>query len=118
VGFTIGRILRGGVRPVEIGHKIVRDMGDRRSVGVRGQPVVPNSFEVTLSTEDLRRFAEVQDSLVRELCELAREHAGDEGWTFMGSTNGTRLDGEPIVGPTCIERGARIRITEIELVPT
>lgn len=69
---------------MEIGHNIVREMGDRRSVGVRGRPVVPNHFRVTLSTEDLRRFAEVQDSLVRELCELVREHASEEGWTFMG----------------------------------
>lgn len=36
----------------------------------------------------------------------------------LGSTNGTHLDGEPIVGPTRIRRGSRIQITEIELVLT
>ena len=84
VGGTVGRVLRGGVRPVEIGHKIVREMGDARSVGVRGQPVVPNHFRVTLSTQDLERFAEIKDSLAKELGEVARDHARDEGWTFMG----------------------------------
>ena len=81
---AVGRILRGGVRPVEIGHKIVREMGDSRSVGVRGQTVVPNHFQVTLSTQDLDRFAEIQDSLSKELCDVARDHARDEGWTLMG----------------------------------
>ena len=84
MGGTVGRVLRGGVRPVEIGHGIVREMGDGRSVGVRGQPVVPNHFQVTLATQDLERFAEVKDSLVKELCDVARDHARDEGWTFMG----------------------------------
>lgn len=84
VGGTVGRVLRGGVRPVEIGHRIVREMGDVRSVGVRGQTVVPNHFRVTLSTQDLERFAEIQESLVTELCDVARDHARDEGWTFMG----------------------------------
>ncbi|MDE0702030.1 MAG: FHA domain-containing protein [Acidimicrobiaceae bacterium] len=36
----------------------------------------------------------------------------------LGSTNGTQLDGEELVGPTRIKRGARIQITEIELVLT
>ncbi len=59
-------------------------MADSRSVGVRGQPVVANHFSVALATADLARFADVQDSLVRELCDAARETARDEGWAFMG----------------------------------
>ena len=81
---TVGRLFRGGVRPVEIGHRIARAMSDSRSVGVRGQPVVANDFSVALSPDDLGRFAEVHDSMVRELCDAARDHARDEGWSFMG----------------------------------
>lgn len=81
---TVGRLFRGGVRPVEIGHRIARAMADSRSVGVRGQPVVANHFSVTVARADLERFAEVKDSLVRELCDAARDHAREEGWTFMG----------------------------------
>ncbi len=81
---AVGRFFRGGVRPVEIGHRIAREMADSRSVGVRGQPVVANVFEVVLATSDLERFAEVEDSLVRELSDAARETARDEGWEFMG----------------------------------
>lgn len=59
-------------------------MADSRSVGVRGQPVVANHFSVALATVDLDRFADVSDSLIRELCDAAREIARDEGWVFMG----------------------------------
>ena len=59
-------------------------MTDSRSVGVRGQPVVANHFEVELAEADLVRFAEVEESLVRELCEAARDTAREEGWQFMG----------------------------------
>jgi hypothetical protein len=81
---TIGRLFGGGVRPVEIGHRIARAMSDSRSVGVRGQPVVANHFSVALTPDDLGRFADVKESMVRELCDTAREHAKSEGWTFMG----------------------------------
>ena len=81
---AVGRFFRGGVRPVEIGHRIAREMADSRSVGVRGQPVVANHFEVELASPDLARFAEVEESLVRELSDAARETARDEGWQFMG----------------------------------
>ena len=81
---AVGRFFRGGVRPVEIGHRIAREMADSRSVGVRGQAVVANCFDVTLAPDDLARFAEVEDSLVRELCDAARDVARTEGWQFMG----------------------------------
>ena len=81
---AVGRFFRGGVRPVEIGHRIAREMTDSRSVGVRGQSVVANHFDVELAEADLTRFADVEESLVRQRCEAAREVARDEGWQFMG----------------------------------
>ncbi|MFQ5556547.1 MAG: DUF3662 domain-containing protein, partial [Acidimicrobiales bacterium] len=79
---TVGRLFGGGVRPVEIGHRLARAMSDSRSVGVRGQAVVANCFEITMSVADLGRFADIHDSLVRELCDVARDHAREEGWSF------------------------------------
>ncbi len=50
----------------------------------------------------------------------ARLFFHDGAWYLedLGSTNGTQLDGEAVVGPMRIKRGARIQITEIELVLT
>jgi len=105
---TVGRFFRGGVRPVEIGHRIAREMADSRSVGVKGQPVVANHFSVLLSPVDLERFAEVQDSLIRELCDATREHAREEGWTFMGPVQ-VKLDTDDSLRPGAISVAGRMK---------
>jgi len=81
---TFARLFRSGLRPVELGRRLVREMDGNRSVDVRGRTVVPNQYVVELSEADHERFAEVSDSLERELAEAAREHARDEGYVFMG----------------------------------
>ena len=81
---VFARAFKSGLRPVELGRRLIREMDDNRSVGVRGDTVVPNSFTVALSASDLEQFEGVQDSLTRELADAAREHARDEGYAFMG----------------------------------
>lgn len=81
---AFARAFKSGLRPVELGRRLVREMDDNRSVGVRGGTLVPNSFIVALSASDLEQFEGVQDSLERELADAAREHARDEGYSFMG----------------------------------
>jgi hypothetical protein len=81
---AFARAFKSGLRPVELGRRLVREMDDNRSVGVRGGTLVPNSFTVALSASDLEQFEGVQDSLERELADAAREHARDEGYSFMG----------------------------------
>ena len=81
---AFARAFKSGLRPVELGRRIVREMDDNRSVGVRGRTVVPNAFTVHLSSSDLDQFEGVHDSLARELGDAAREHARDEGYGFMG----------------------------------
>ena len=81
---TFSRLFRSTIRPVELGRRLVREMDDNRSVDVRGRTLVPNHFTVELSEVDHEQFAEVSDTLERELAEAAREHARDEGYVFMG----------------------------------
>lgn len=81
---AFARAFKSGLRPVELGRRLVREMDDNRSVGVRGGTLVPNRFTVALSASDLEQFEGVQDSLERELADAAREHARDEGYSFMG----------------------------------
>ncbi|MEM9467376.1 MAG: DUF3662 and FHA domain-containing protein [Actinomycetota bacterium] len=101
---AVGRFFRGGVRPVEIGHRIAREMADSRSVGVKGQPVVANHFEVGLADADLARFADVEESLVRELCDAARQTARDEGWQFMGPV-------QVVLSSSASVRGGQMAVT-------
>lgn len=81
---AFARAFKSGLRPVELGRRLVREMDDNRSVSVRGGTLVPNHFLVGLSASDLEQFEGVQDSLSRELADAAREHARDEGYAFMG----------------------------------
>src|SRR5690606_30627746 len=81
---AFARAFRSGLRPVELGRRLVREMDDNRSVGVRGETLVPNHFTIALSESDLEQFEGVQDSLSRELADAAREHARDEGYSFLG----------------------------------
>ena len=78
------RVFRSGLKPIEIGRRLTREMDDARTVDVRGRTVVPNHFVVELSTADHDNFAEVAETMERELAEAAREHARDEGYSFMG----------------------------------
>lgn len=78
------RVFRSGLRPIELGRRLVREMDVNRSVDVKGRTMVPNSFTVLLSPDDAERFADIADSLERELCDAAREHAHDEGYSFPG----------------------------------
>ena len=81
---VFARAFRSGLRPVELGRRLVREIDDNRSVDVRGRTIVPNHFTVELSDADFENFTEYRDTLERELCDAAREHARDEGYSFAG----------------------------------
>jgi len=81
---VFSRVFKSGVRPIEIGRKLTREMDDHRTVDVRGRTVAPNSFTIAISPDDHDAFVDIADSLARELCDAAREHARDEAYTFLG----------------------------------
>ena len=81
---VFSRVFRSGVRPIEIGRRLTREMDDLRTLDVRGRSITPNWFVIALSPEDHASFTDFADSLARELCDAAREHARDEGYSFVG----------------------------------
>ncbi len=81
---AFARAFKSGLRPIEIGRRLTREMDDSRSIGVRGGTVVANHYRVRLSKQDADEFAQVTDTMQRELADLARDHAREEGYTFMG----------------------------------
>ena len=81
---VFSRSSKGSIRPIELGRRLVREMDDHRSVDVKGRRIVPNVFEFHISPRDHLSFAEIEDALVTELAEAAREHAREEGYHFMG----------------------------------
>lgn len=72
------------IRPVELGRRMLREIDDHRSVDVKGRRIVPNVFTFRLSARDHAGFADIDEALVAELAETAREYARAEGYHFMG----------------------------------
>jgi hypothetical protein len=80
---AFARVFRSGLQPVEIGRRLTREMDLRRTVAPKGV-LTPNSFRVLLSQADRTRFAPIEEELVKELEEVAKDHAKTEGYTFLG----------------------------------
>jgi hypothetical protein len=105
---VFSRVFKSGVRPIEIGRRLTREMDDQRTVDVRGRTVAPNSFTVFISPDDHEAFIDIADTLARELCDAAREHARDEGYAFLGPVE-TELVIEPVQRTGTFSIEARFR---------
>jgi hypothetical protein len=55
----------------------------RRAVAPRGV-LAPNAFKVVLSGADRAKFEAFEEELVKELVEVAKDHAKQEGYIFLG----------------------------------
>lgn len=80
---AFARVFRSGLQPVEIGRRLTREMDLRRTVAPKGV-LTPNSFRVVLSEADRAKFSPIETELVRELVEVAKDHATAENYTFLG----------------------------------
>ena len=88
-----GKAFRSGLQPVEIGRRLVREIDIGRTLGVRGT-VVPNEFTISVAEDDLDRFDGFRESLVDELCDIAREHARESKYHFVGPVS-VALEADP-----------------------
>ncbi len=91
-----GKAFRSGLQPVEIGHRLVRELDAGRTLGVRGT-VVPNHFVVHVSEADLERFEGFHEALVTELADTVRESARESHYHFVGPVEVTVV-GDPSAG--------------------
>ncbi len=76
-----GRAFKSSVQPVELAHKLAKEMGDHKTVGV-SNVYVPNEFDVYLGKEDFEHLISFEDSLKQELSNYVtafarREEADD-----------------------------------------
>jgi len=78
---VFGRLFRSEVRPMELAHKLAREMDEHRTTSV-SRVYAPNEYLVWLSPEDRARYAGVEDELIDELCAYLLEHARREELTL------------------------------------
>jgi hypothetical protein len=81
---AFARTFGGVVQPVEIAARLQREAVDRKTIVGAGRVLVPNEYDVELSAGDHDRLAEYDEALTRELGDMVREHAEEQGWSFVG----------------------------------
>jgi hypothetical protein len=74
---AFGRVFRSEVRPIELAHKLAREMDEHRTASV-SRTYAPNEYSVWLSPQDRTRYEGVEHEVIEELCAYLLEHARRE----------------------------------------
>jgi hypothetical protein len=111
---VFGRAFKASVQPVELAHKLAKEMGDHKVVSV-ASVYVPSEYEVYLSPADYKHLVSFEDALKAELGNYVAGFARREGWTMVGAPHIELFEDEELgVG----EFGIATRMTgEAEVAP-
>jgi hypothetical protein len=74
---TFGRVFKAEVRPMELAHKLAREMDENKTISV-SRVYAPNEYSVWLSPRDRARYEGVEQEVIDELCAYLLEHARGE----------------------------------------
>ncbi len=74
---TFGRVFKAEVRPMELAHKLAREMDENTTASV-SRVYAPNEYSVWLSSRDRARYEGVEQEVIDELCAYLLEHARGE----------------------------------------
>ncbi|HEY3971153.1 MAG TPA: DUF3662 and FHA domain-containing protein [Solirubrobacteraceae bacterium] len=74
---TFGRVFKAEVRPMELAHKLAREMDENKTISV-SRVYAPNEYSVWLSPRDRTRYEGVEQEVIDELCVYLLEHARGE----------------------------------------
>lgn len=91
---VFSRAFKSGVQPVEVGHRLVREIEASRTIDPSGQPLSPNRFVVRLAAEDCERFLATDESVVDELTGIVRSYAAQHHLGFLGQVS-VELQSDP-----------------------
>jgi hypothetical protein len=78
---TFGRVFRSEVRPMELAHKLAREMDENTTISV-SRVYASNEYSVWLSPRDRERYEGVEHEVIEELCAYLLEHARAEGFAL------------------------------------
>jgi Protein of unknown function (DUF3662)/Inner membrane component of T3SS, cytoplasmic domain len=75
---AFGRAFKTSVQPVELAHKLAKEMEENQMASV-SRVYVPNYYRVFLSPQDRGQFSTYEPALRKELSDYLLEHARQEG---------------------------------------
>lgn len=79
-----GRAFKASVQPVELAHKLAKEMGDHKTLSV-SSVYVPNEYEIYLGKDDFEKLSSLGDALKTELANYLTAFARREGWTMVAA---------------------------------
>ncbi len=82
---AFARVFGGVVQPVEVASALQREAADKKAIVGAGRVLVPNAYVVELGDHDFTRMTEYDEPLRAELASMVREHAQEQGWSFVGA---------------------------------
>jgi len=79
-----GRAFKSSVQPVELAHKLAKEMSDHKTVSV-SRIYVPNEYDVYLSPADYEQLSSFEGPLVEDLASYLVAYANRESWTLVAT---------------------------------
>ena len=84
VSGAFAKAFRSAVQPVEVAAALQREVDNSAQILSRNRRLVPNTFEVELSSLDYERLQPYSQTLSTELVDMLREHADEQHYVFAG----------------------------------
>ncbi len=81
---AFARAFGGVVQPVELAAALQREAQSAKAIVGHGRVLVPNAYAVALAPADAERLEEYGEALREELATVLREHAQEQGFSFVG----------------------------------
>ena len=91
---TFARVFKSELQPVEVASAVQHEMDERAAIVAQGRTLVPNDFVVEIAQTDAERLDVLAEDLGVELATLARDHAKEQGYSFVGPVR-IRFEGIP-----------------------
>lgn len=82
---AFSKTFKSELQPIEIGSAIKSHMDANAAIVSRDRILVPNQFEIALSSADFGRFKLISERLNQELRSQAQAHAAKQGYQFAGT---------------------------------
>ena len=114
---VFARAFRSGLQPVEIGRRLTREMDLRRTDRAAGHPH-PQPVHRRALARGPDRFAPIEDELIAELVDVARDHAAAEDYVFLGPVTVTMETDDDLARGMVLVSGEMVKPAESRPRPT
>jgi hypothetical protein len=113
---AFGRAFGGAVQPVELAAALQREAQSAKVIVGPGRVLVPNAYVVELGEPDATRLEEFGAPLRDELAAMLRDHAAEQGWSFVGPVS-VRLAAADGLAPGVFRVHGRVETPQQDSAP-